>query len=379
MKINSALLALGLGLASATLAGAQTHYVYITGSTAARNAVYATLNSTAVFDAAPTATTQGSGTASKATYMTFVGNIGGLPFSVKCDWSGSEAGIADISLNQSENFLQDGAASSSSSPGPFVSEVVDLAMADNAVQFSQNPKGAITGIKVCVIPFELMKEVGSAADLSNVTDAQFRQAIAGGAKQALFTGNSADTNYVYITGRDNGSGTRVNTLGETAYGIFTPAYQVELDGSGNMLDPDGDGSYYTSDGVSGYSSGGSVATQLGVNCSATVDMINAGHTGISVIGYLGISDGNTAAGLGATQVSFNGVLESPTTVIEGQYGIWGNEYCYHKNSPSSDASTVFGKLTANTGITAKSDGSTTIDLNVMHAHRNGPTTDPIHN
>jgi len=375
MKINSTLLAIGLGLASAGLASAQTHYVYITGSTAARNAVYATLNSTAVFDAAPTVTTQGSSTASKSTYMTFVGNIGGLPFSVKCDWSGSEGGIADLAGGLSENFLTDAATTSSSSPGPFVSEVVDLAMADNAVSFSKNPRAAITGTKVCVIPFMLVKEVGSAADLSNVTDAQFRQAITGGAKLALFTGNSADTKFVYVTGRDDNSGTRVNTLGETGYGIFSLPAQVELDGSGNMLDPNGDSSYVTSE---GYSSGGSVATQMGVNCSATTDQINGG-TGISVVGYLGISDANTALGLGATQVSFNGVTESPTTIIEGQYSIWGNEYCYHKNTASTDATTVFGKLTASTGITAKSDGSTTIDLTLMHATRGGPTTDPIHN
>jgi hypothetical protein len=379
MKIKSSLLAVGLGLASAGLAGAQTHYVYMTGSTAARNAVYATLSTTAVFDAVPTITTQGNAAAAKANYMTFVGNIGGLPFSVKCDWSGSEAGVADIALNQSENFLVDGAATSTSQPGPFVSEVVDLAMADAAVQFSQNPKAAITGTKVCVIPFEFVKEVGSISDLVNLTDDQFRQAITGGAKAALFTGNSADTNYIYITGRDNGSGTRVNFLGETGYGIFTPAYQVELNSSGAMLDPDGDGSYYTSDGISGYSSGGGVAAQMGVSCASTVDMINVGHTGISVIGYLGISDGNTALGLGATQISYNGVLESPTAIIEGQYGIWGNEYAFHKNSASSDALAVYNKLVANTGITAKSDGSTTIDLNLMHAHRNGPTTDPIHN
>jgi hypothetical protein len=379
MKINSTLLAVGLGLASAGLASAQTHYVYMTGSTAARNAVYATLSTTAVFDAAPTITTPGNATPAKSTYMTFVGNIGGTPFSVKCDWSGSEAGIQDIATGASENFLQDGASSSSSSPGPFVSQVVDLAMADAAVQFSKNPRAAITGTKVCVIPFMFVKEVGSAAGITNVTDAQFRQAIILNGKLALFTGNSADTNYVYITGRDDGSGTRVNCLGETGYGIASVAYQVELNSSGAMLDPIGDGSYYTDDGTSGYSSGGSVATQMGVNCSATTDQINPGHTGISVIGYMGVSDANTALGLGATQVSFNGVFESPTTVIEGTYGYWGNEYAYHKNAATGDALAVYNKLVANTGITAKSDGSTTIDLNLMHANRGGPTTDPIHN
>src|SRR6202040_2906818 len=126
MKTNSSLLAIGLGLASAGLASAQTHYVYMTGSTAARNAVYATLSTTAVFDAVPTITTQGNATPAKANYMTFVGNIGGLPFSVKCDWSGSEAGVNDIANGLSENFLTDAATTMTTQPGPFVSEVVDL-------------------------------------------------------------------------------------------------------------------------------------------------------------------------------------------------------------------------------------------------------------
>ncbi|SPE55814.1 conserved exported hypothetical protein [Verrucomicrobia bacterium] len=374
MRINTTILAIGLGLGSAGLAGAQTHYVYLTGSTAARNAVYATLNSTAVFDAAPTATTQGNSAPQKANYMTFVGNIGGKPFSVKCDWSGSEGGIADIAGNLSENFLTDAAVTSlsSSSPGPFESDVVDLAMADAAVQFSKNPKGAITGTEVCVIPFTFMKGVGSAADLVNITSAQFRQAITGGASLALFTGNAADTSFVYITGRDDNSGTRVNVMGETGYGIFTPVAQIETDSSGNMMF----GPTFTTE--EGYPSGGGVATQLGVNTSSAPDSINGG-TGYSVIGYLGISDALTAAGLGATYLSFNGVMESPTTVEQGQFTYWGNEYCYHKNTASTDALTVYGKLVANPGgITSKSDGTTTIDLGLMNCSRNGPTSDPIH-
>jgi hypothetical protein len=379
MKIKSALLTVGLGLASAGLANAATtNYVYFTGSTAARNAVYFTL-ATNTFDAAPSITTQGSSTPQKSTYMTFGGSIGGSPIIVKCDWSGSEGGILDLADNpsQTEQFLADTATSSSSSPGPFITSPVDLAMADNAKQFSKNPQAAITGKEVCVIPFMLVKEVGSASDLSNVTDAQFRQAITGGAPLALFTGNSSDTSFVYISGRDDNSGTRVNTFGETGYGIFSAPSQIELDSGGNMVNfgtvqfPN----YFTTE---GYSSGGSVATQMGVNCSTTTDQVNGG-TGISVVGYLGISDANTALGLGAVQVSFNGVLESPATVEQGQFSVWGNEYCYHLNSPSSQATTVFNKITANPGgITSSSDGSTTIDLNKMACTRNGPTTDPIH-
>jgi hypothetical protein len=385
MKINRTVLSVGLGLACASLANAATtNYVYMSGSTAARNAVFQTFtNGSAVFDSAPSFDAQGNSNPEKATYVNFYGFINSTPTTVKCLWSGSEAGIADLALEPGEQFLIDGAGSSSSLPGPSLlttAQNVDLCMADNDKKFSQNPGANIVGAEVCVIPFELMKEKGSATSLTNVTSAQFRQAIGTvGAKLALFTGNSSDTSYVYVTGRDNNSGTRVNTLGVTAYGIFQPAYQIEIGSNGQLLDPVGDNSFYTDDGVTGYSSGGTVATQLGYDCSVTVDKLKGGNsTGLNVIAYVGISDGNTALANGASQVEFNGVLESPATVKEGQYSLWGNEFIYHLSSPSSQALAVWTKLSSNTGITANSDGSTTIDLNQMHATRGGPTTDPVH-
>jgi hypothetical protein len=385
MKIKSTLLSLGLGLASAGLAGAATtNYVYMTGSTAARNAVYFAL-ATNVFDAAPSITTQGSGTPQKATYMTFGGSISNNPIIVKCDWSGSEAGILDLADNpaQQEQFLADTATTSSSSPGPFINSPVDLCMADNAVQFSKNPTAPVAGAQVCIIPFMLVKETGSASDLSNVTASAFRQALLqAGIPLAQFTGNSADDfNYVYVSGRDNNSGTRVNTFGETGYGIFQAPNQVMLNtNNGTMMtfsgELEGINEWTT---ISGYASGGTLAVQLGYNCSGVVDQINSGTTGLSIIGYLGISDSTTALSAGASQVSYDGVLESPTAIIEGQYEIWGNEYCYHLASPSSAATSVFGRLTAASpgGITGASDGSTTFDISKMHADRNGPTSDPV--
>ncbi len=379
MNNQSILLAGALSLCVASMASAA-QYVYMTGSTAARAAFYtAVIDGTTVFDAAPTIITQGSASPGSASYMNFVGTLGGVATIVKCHWSGSEGGIADIAGSGTEQFLDDSAVNSLSSatPGPFVSSTVDLAAADNNKAYSRNPGAAITGTEVCIIAFKWEKEKGSAASLTNVTDQSLRAALAGGARLAQFTGNAADTNWVYVSGRDHNSGTRVNAFGDTGYGIFTAPYQLEVAADGSMIVQTGGnilGDY-------GYSGGGSVATQMGYDLSqaSAVDIANGnGAQPFSVVAYLGISDANAAEALGATPLTYNGVAYSVATVQQGQYNFWGNEYLYRKNTVSSQALTVFGKLTASAGVSGHADGVLTISLDSMQAVRNGPTSDPSH-
>src|SRR5437899_6643401 len=110
IRLKAAFLTSALSLGFVDLAGAA-QYVYITGSTAARNAAYTALNSTSVFDSAPTFVGYGNSTASKCTYMEFSGTItiSGVATAVivKCAWSGSEGGIRDIATGLSEPFLND--------------------------------------------------------------------------------------------------------------------------------------------------------------------------------------------------------------------------------------------------------------------------------
>jgi hypothetical protein len=379
MNNKSILLAGALGLCVASMASAA-QYVYMTGSTAARAAFYtAIIDGATVFDAAPTVITQGSSGASGASYMNFVGTLGGVATILKCHWSGSEGGIADLAGSGTEQFLDDSAVSSlsSSTPGPFVTSTIDLAAADNDKAYSRNPGAAITGTKVCIIAFKWEKEKGSAASLTNVTDQSLRIALAGGAKLAQFSGNPADTNWVYISGRNNQSGTRVNSFGDTGYGIFTAPYQLEVAANGSMI-AQADGNVLED---VGYSGGGSVATQMGYDLSqsSAVDIANGnGAQPYSVIGYLGIADATTAEGLGATPLTYNGVAYSVAAVQQGQYNFWGNEYTYHKNTVSSQALTVYNKLVASTGVSGHADGVLTISLSSMKAVRNGPTSDPSH-
>ena len=375
MNTKSILLAGAMSLGLVGLAQA-TSVVYMTGSTAGRGAIYDTVtDGTNVFDAAPTIVYQGATSARSAGYVNFSNTVNGVATVLKCHWSGSEGGIADIAGSGTEAFLDDGAASdtNSTAPGPFVSSSVQLAAADNDKAYSKNPTAAITGNKVAVIPFKWEKEKGSSANLVNVTDAAIRNALKGGnAKLALFTGNSADTTRVFVSGRDNNSGTRVNAYGDTGFGIFSTPKQITLNANGSLL----------SFGNVGYSSGGDLAKQLGYDLTQATSVDTApggdGTSHFSVIGYVGMSDASTAEGNGASALSYDGVPFSIAAILEGQYGFWGNYYVYGKNSGlSTEASSILSSLEAN--VSSHADDTTLIKLTSMHATRNGPTSDPTHN
>jgi hypothetical protein len=372
-------LVLAGAMAIASLADAA-QYVYLSGSTAARSIVYNTIiNGATVFDAAPTVVVQGGKSLSGANYMNFHGNVGGNDTILKCHWSGSEAGIADL-VGGTELFLTDTATTilDGTSPDATVSSPVDLAMADNAKNYSRNPSVAATGAKVGIIAFKWVAEKGSAASLTGVTDQSIRAAFAGTAKLALFTGNPADTTRVFVTGRDSGSGTRVNAYGTCGFGIFSAPSQLQVNLDGSMVDQGG-GVYL---GDYGYSSGGTVAAQMGYDLtqatSKDVAPLGDGASHFSVIAYLGAADANTAVANGGTALTYNGVPFSLGAIEEGQYNYWGNEYIYKKNNGlSTQAGTVFTKLS--TGIPANADNNTLIGTSSMHCTRGGPTSDPVHN
>src|SRR5215472_3069419 len=101
MKSRSLLLAGALGLGLVGAANAQNR-VYITGSTAYRNAVNQTIF--ALFDSAPSVAAFGNTNVYyKANQLDFEGNISTVAYIIKCSWSGSEAGIKDVATGQTEN------------------------------------------------------------------------------------------------------------------------------------------------------------------------------------------------------------------------------------------------------------------------------------
>jgi hypothetical protein len=401
MKLNSTIAAIVLGLGTASVASA-TNYIYITGSTAARGAVYNSLAAGVGFDSSTppsVVVTYGNANPANGSYMEFVGTIGGVQTIVKASWSGSEAGISDVSGSGTENFLADpgtqgvlanGNSSSSPTAGQLVASAVNLAMADNALTYSRTPSStAVQQGPVVVVPFVFVKNntpgndaaVGSTT-WTNITADQFKAVATIGTDVGLFLGTAKTGYNVYLAGRDNLSGTRVNVYGETGFGITKSPNQIELTaGAGNpattsLLLPAGNaaGNYYT---TLGQSSGGTLAKSLG-DTSSAADLIAdpSGSTlGFYVVSYLGLADDATAEGSPyfAHRLTYNGVAYSTNAVQNGSYAIWGNEYVLSKAGSASNVTGLQSALA--TKLQLHTDGYE-IPLSAMVVNRTGPTTSP---
>ena len=393
MKAQTLLLTGALAAGIFETANAQNR-VYITGSTAYRNAVNKTIFS--LFDSAPQIAAFGNATYYKANTLDFEGNIGGVAYVIKASWSGSEAGIKDVATGQVENFVDDigtgtpavpaGAYGTNAVAGQLSSHTVDLALGDNAQSYSKTKTPVLNNNTfIGIIPFVWVKNAQVAADqsgtdwarISNVTDAQARVLLSGGSVAALLTGNSADVNHVvYVAGRDDNSGTRVNTFGETGFGIRTIPTQIRIGGSAGSPT-------IASSGNVGESSGGTLANNVGFPGSLEAADPIAGVTGWIALAYLGLSDAETAEAAnggganGAQPLTFNGVAESAAAIQQGQYSFWGNEYIFQAPGASSAAVTVYTGIVNN--INANTDGIHEISTASMQATRLGPLSDPGHN
>jgi hypothetical protein len=377
MNTYKAILAAALGLASVSLASA-TNYIYITGSTACRGAVYNALAGGVGQAAAPTAIVFGGTTASTASYMEFVTTIGTTPTIIKCSWSGSEAGTLDVSGSTEEYFLLDpgtgsipanggvtlpttGPSASAPDTAYFQQSTVNIALADNNPAVSKNPSTTATfGLAGVVVPFVLVKNAGAGlaalgetdySSFTDVTSDQFKVLASGGDYLALFTGNPNDTaTFVYLAGRDDNSGTRVNTLAITGVGVKTGVNQVEL--TSGVL------SAYTDE---GQSSGGTLAKSLIDTTSPLQTDTISSTSGFNVVAYLGMADDATAEGasIGAIRLTYNGRAYSAANVENGVYGIWGYEYIGYKSGSAANVTGLVGALAnTTTGIanSAYNDG-----------------------
>jgi hypothetical protein len=380
MKMNKYLLVTAL---LSTMAGkSNAGNVYMTGSTAMRGVVYNTIKAAgAVFTGVPTTTLfQGGG--SSANYMAFSGTlVGGSGTTViQCHWSGSEGGIKDVATGTTESFIDpsllDGTDHGTNVPSLTITHAGDLAMADNNQSFSRTKTPVLTtGDEVGVITFKWVRNPGLWTG-TNVTASQLRQALQGFCPRAVFSGNASDTNdYVYVSGRDNQSGTRVNAYGDSGFGIFTLPNQIEMDSTGTMQDLDGGGTYA---GDFGFSSGGTLAGTMGAITTNKSDLWN-GKTGYSVIAYLSKGDADTAIAAGAVELAYNGIPFNPLAIKEGTYDFWGNEYVYRANAAGTEAQAVYARLIIlATGINNYCDGIKAIKLTDMNTVRSGPTSDPSH-
>lgn len=404
MKIHRlltvSLLGLGVGLSFPAMAANQ---VYITGSTAFRSQAFNAIKATFDGGNPQLAARGGSATSgNNASYMLFHGNIAGNETYIDCHWSGSEDGIASVAQpgsNPSYFLKTDGTVPYTiGSTNPSTAEtnsapnVPDLCFADSsqAVSLTKTPalvpqgSGTPAG-SVGVVPFVWVKNKqtnpsNSWSRVTNMTDALARAALSGPNIAALFTGNASDTNqYVYVVGRNNRSGTRVNTLAVSRYGITKNVDQWAI---GGFPSSDGASLALTEVVNDGYNGGGDVANALKIDGSCQQTDPVFGTPGWFAIGYVGIGDANTLLANGGVWLTYNGVPYSNGAVEEGQYSFWNHEYLFGRVGISGFAATYGSSLaTAVPGQLGGADPAakdTSIKDAYMHADKPSDTGDPFH-
>jgi hypothetical protein len=398
LMISAALMACGM---ASQLNAQQT--VYITGSTAFRSVVFQAITNSFDGGAVPTiATRDGSATSgNNGNYMVFNGTAGGVNTWITCHWTGSEDGIASVATPGSfpEFFLlTDGSVTgiSSSKPGTGETNTVpiapDFCFADSSQTVSLTPTPALTGMGtnspagICgVVPFVWAKNNNSGQtsgpwfNLTNINDSAVRKILSGKQKGALLTGVATDTtNNVYCVGRNNRSGTRVNALAISKFGVKTAVTQFTIGGNPS----DGTLTLASAGFNNGYNSGGDVAKALGVSGSmAQADPITLGNTGWLAVGYLGIGDAKTL-GTGFW-LTYQGIPYNDGNVEEGHYNFWNYEYILGKPGISGYAQTLANNL-ANFLVPSFSGGATignqdtSVGLTFMNATKSSDTADPSH-
>ncbi len=352
MNMKNALLATAFGLGLAATASAQTTVVHITGSTAFRSAVHNAILAQMTGETyayAPSPTTLNS-----ASQSNFFGTIAGhTNVLIKCSWSGSVTGIQSLVAPASrvDSFLADsvhGSASGDNVAAGTANEEADIAMSDVFQGSTVFTDPVLLDNTVAVAPFKILAGNGAPASLTNVT-AYGLQSLYGAGKipLALLTGQNADRgSKVYAMGRDNGSGTRLVTVADCGLGALSNVIQYTY--ASNT---------YTNAGNGGYGSGGTIAAALGLTTT---------QAGGYNIGYVGLSDAITALGLGAKELTYNGVAESDTAVREGSYSLWGYEHLMTRDDISGVAADVATSLI--TAISAN-PGSAGVVLSTMGVSR----------
>ncbi len=400
ISLASAAVALGL---TAPALGA--NVIYLTGSTAFRGNCYGVLSTAGaaggLWDTAPDIATFGNANPAGCNYMLFHGFITNVETYVSCLWSGSEAGIASVAGNSVDNapygplagapatFLKaDGTVpygnnTANPSSGELESgpRAADLSMADTSSAVSMSSSFTLHNFgKVGIVPFTWAKGIQSTPlpawnRITNITDPQIRVLLGFPQPAAFLTGNPADTNYVYPVGRNKGSGTRVNCLASSGYGVTTPVVQFAVGGipfnnTLTLVEVDNNG----------YESGGDVAKSLSVDGSQAQPDPNFGGTGWLAIGYLGTSDAQSASLTTANWLTLNGVMESDGAIEEGQYSYWGNEHLYGANGISgyklAFGNTFIALIGNKLGGSVPTAHSSGISLRYMHAQKITDTAVP---
>ena len=345
---------LALAIAGAQQAAAEDFV--LTGSTAFRSATHSALQ--AIMTGETISHTGSSlSSANQATFKGTIAGVSGGPHYVYCSWSGSATGIiaaaagSNVTVITQANVDSFAANTINASQPTGGTKPARFAFSDVYKESTTAASAALTDSRPAVIPFRFVRNRLSGA-FSNVTAQNVRALWNNNTMpRALFTGNAAHTDIVLGVGRDNGSGTRITVLAEAKYGINNVVQQWKVTttgsaGSGSSTSAQiwglGDGVGANPEGNGGYSSGGNIATIMGME-SSTVDTFEPDGTTpidtdipVTFLAWLGLNDAATSITNGATGLTYEGVDYSPAAVYGGAYTLWGYLHLYFPSPVGSE-------------------------------------------
>lgn len=326
-------------LGAAATTQAQT-VIDITGSTAGRSAVHQAIlsvlsNETYVFNGS---------SFNGASKVLVKGDISGTPVIIRTSWSGSAAGIRDVAQNNSAVWFANTAINTvllngsnvnlANNTANTVQDVAEIAFSDVFQSSTIYGSPALVDDKAGIIPFKFYASADKPAGLTNITALQARFLWGNSyIPLAMFTGNASDQGtFIYATGRDPESGTRITAMAEIGYGVFNNVQQMQPTISGGAVTavtlwPAG--TYVEGNG--GYPSGSNVKTAIEANA-----FVN----GYGLISYLGSSDWTNVG----KELTYNGNSFSAENVKEGRYTFWGYLHQMRHSSLSGTSLTFYNQL-----------------------------------
>jgi hypothetical protein len=429
--MKSKALIFGLAAAALTVPAFADVTVEITGATAFRKAALLSIHSQYVLSGQPFKfahdKTSAADDYANSTYSVWIGTFPGVSgtTTIRCSFNGSVEGIRALVVSPAadpEYLLPSvldsvtaiiGGEQKAATTTPREKAQSEIAFSDVSVASTPyaasplEPADSAAGVVV----FAMVTNQGS--PLTNITSQQFRALLTNGYQPlSVFTGNAADTTRVYVTGRNDGSGTRTAYMAESGHGIATPVKQyTALVSSGETISeiqlvPAG-GANDTNpgtagvqpwpgqdvknasivwgqdvDGNGGYSSGSGLVSVLGRNATAASKVWNAAHTTSStrmfhLATWISLNDAVTARDAGAIICGYNGVrldgiAASGTTmsatdlakVTEGSYTAWSYQQMYRRPSLGADPVTVYDGIKGAIGTNLGSAGISISDMKV---------------
>jgi len=309
----------------------------------------------------------------------------------------------------SENGAGNGKGGVSTPVEAVQSDIAFSDVAKAATPFKNSSLQPTTASEAGVVTFTMVGSESFPTTVTNLNTQNFRALLSAGFQPLSFlSGDPADSSKtVYVTGRNDGSGTRTTYMAETLAGITTTVNQFLVGGtSGDTITKiykvpaggvsagltglvTGLGASNAStvwgqdiDGNGGYSSGSTLRGDL-ARTSTSVTVYDADGSeldsgaNIALVSWLSTSDANTARTGGAKILGYNGVrLDDYATtgtlsaidlrkITNGAYTAWSYQQMYRRNDLiSGDKVAVYNGIKTNLVL-----GSSGVASTAMNAFR----------